>query len=116
MNPGTQDGMLNNTRVICFEWTPGITLRNWMQFKQHHLDLSVPTGSLTGYNDNNMEDRNRRYLMSYISLAYHITKALAEIHEVGVVLNNLSVDHILINETQCNEENCDNDSCITVHL
>eukprot|EP00957_Ditylum_brightwellii_P160634 12228699-Ditylum_brightwellii.AAC.1 len=51
-----------------------------------------------------------------MSLACHIIKALAEIHEVGVVLSNLSVEHIVVNETQCNEENRDEDSCITVHI
>eukprot|EP00957_Ditylum_brightwellii_P065372 4959342-Ditylum_brightwellii.AAC.1 len=50
-------------------------------------------------------------------MACHISKALAEIHDDGgVVLNNLSVDHIIVNELQNNEDNRDDDSCISVHM
>eukprot|EP00957_Ditylum_brightwellii_P023936 1804785-Ditylum_brightwellii.AAC.1 len=97
----THNGILNNPRVICFEWTPGITLREWIQSQRNRLDLSATSSSLTIHNDNDIEERNRRSLMSFISLACSISKALAEIHEVGgVVLNNLSVEHIIVDEPQ----------------
>eukprot|EP00957_Ditylum_brightwellii_P182537 13904951-Ditylum_brightwellii.AAC.1 len=113
---GTLDRILNNMRVICFEWTAGINPREWIQSQQNCLNFSVPAESLTYHIDNGIEDRNRCHLMSSMSLVCHITKALADNHEVGVVLNNLIVEHIIVNETRCNEDNCDNDSCMTIHI
>eukprot|EP00957_Ditylum_brightwellii_P088635 6751061-Ditylum_brightwellii.AAC.1 len=82
MADNNQGGISNNPpRLICFEWTPGITLREWIHSQQNHLDLSAPKGSSTGNNDNGVEDRTRCHLMSSMSLACHIIKALAEIHE-----------------------------------
>mmetsp|Transcript_26824 Transcript_26824/g.40036 ORF Transcript_26824/g.40036 Transcript_26824/m.40036 type:complete len:224 (+) Transcript_26824:1-672(+) len=55
--------------------------------------------------------------MTSISMACHISKALAEIHDDGgVVLNNLSVDHIIVNEKQNNEKSRKYDSCISIHM
>eukprot|EP00957_Ditylum_brightwellii_P202941 15332507-Ditylum_brightwellii.AAC.1 len=77
-----QGGILNNPRLICFEWTPGITLKEWIKSQQNHLNLSAATE--TSDNDD-IEGKNRRSLMPFIFMACHISKALAEIHEVGGV-------------------------------
>eukprot|EP00957_Ditylum_brightwellii_P180290 13734026-Ditylum_brightwellii.AAC.1 len=92
------DGVKGNMQMVCFEWRHGITLREWVQ----SFDDTVT---------------QKRRLRRSISLACKITQALSQIHEAGgVTVNNLSAEHIIVNDTQANHDSDEDDTNISVNI
>eukprot|EP00957_Ditylum_brightwellii_P098688 7517276-Ditylum_brightwellii.AAC.1 len=87
-------GEPNSSRVLCLEWLPGVTLREWVQVSN--------SADINGIKHN---------LKLSIHLAWQIAHSLSEIHEVGgAILNNISSENIIVNSLQNEKDIC------TVHM
>mmetsp|Transcript_35948 Transcript_35948/g.54685 ORF Transcript_35948/g.54685 Transcript_35948/m.54685 type:complete len:179 (+) Transcript_35948:447-983(+) len=86
----------NGTYALYLEWVPGMTLKEWIRFAHKRNEQMSDTCENTT-SDNIMSNFD---FENAVILAREITKAVREIHDLGVVHNNVTTENIIVNTSE----------------
>ena len=86
-----RDGM-GPTRAVLYEWIEGETLSNWLREKNKEMALAIlkdEANARNGYDDTKGVSAESAVVLDKVKLAHALASAVADIHDAGVIHNDL---------------------------
>ena len=80
------------TRAVLFEWIEGETLSNWLREKNKEMALAIledEANTRNGHDDTRGVSAESAVVLDKVKLAHALASAVADIHDAGVIHNDL---------------------------